>query len=135
MRSDNKAGCIFIDKIAVHVVLSPLVWVANEFPNGSCMYQAVRGHEMKHVNADRIVTTERLTHLRMVLGQLARGEGVIGPMPPDQMHAAADAFIIKLKATLQQEASAFFDAERTAQHNIDTLQEYQRVQNLCVKSP
>jgi hypothetical protein len=115
------------------VVLAPTVWVANEFPLGTCMYQAVRDHEMKHVNADRTVTNQHLSRIRAALTEVAMGRGFFGPLPPDQLKTASAAFVDQLSGVLQRESQAFYSDEIKAQQAIDTMQEYQRLSHLCPK--
>jgi hypothetical protein len=130
---DHSLGCVYIDKIALQVVLAPTVWVANEFPLGTCMYQAVRDHELRHVNADKIVTNQHLARIRAALTEVAIGRGFFGPLPPDQLKAATAAFISQLEGVLQRETEAFYSDEVKAQQAIDTMQEYQRLSHLCPK--
>jgi hypothetical protein len=131
--SDNSEACLYVDKISLQVMLAPTVWVANEFPLGTCMYQAVHDHEMRHVNADRIVTNQHLARIRAALTEVAMGRGFFGPLPPDQLKAATTAFMDQLEAVLQRETQAFYDDEMKAQQAIDTMQEYQRLSHLCPK--
>ncbi len=124
-------ACYYIDSINVTITLDPVVWVANEFPANSCMYEVVRGHEMKHVNADRLVADKHVTQLRATLAQLSHGEAFFGPGKPDQVKADVAKFAEEIGAAIKSESASFFADEQAAQHAIDTLEEYQRVMKAC----
>ena len=132
-RQDGSSACLFIDKISLNVELAPTVWVANEFPMGTCMYKVVREHEMRHVNADRTVTNQHLARIRAALTEVAMGRGFFGPASPDQIKAAADAFVAQVDAVLHRETEAYYADEAKAQQAIDTLQEYERLSHVCPK--
>jgi hypothetical protein len=131
--ADGSYGCLYIDSIAVKVILAPVVWVADEFPQGSCMYGAVKDHEMKHVNADRVVTDRHLDKIRAALYAVSQGRVFFGPGRPDDVKAQFEAFMASVKDAMKTQTDDFYADEQKAQHAIDTMQEYHRISALCAQ--
>lgn len=115
-------------QITVTYGLSPItVYVAKEFPEGSCAYKEIYEHEMRHVKAYQahIADIEKLL-ADALNARFATGSAWRGPVG-------------QTKARLQQELSERwttfvqreFNRVEEAQARIDTPEEYERVANAC----
>ena len=115
-------------QITVTYGLSPItVYVAKEFPEGSCAYKEIYEHEMRHVKAyqTHIADIEKLL-ADALNARFATGSPWRGPVG-------------QTKARLQQELSERwttfvqreFNRVEEAQARIDTPEEYERVANAC----
>jgi hypothetical protein len=133
VNSTQNSSCAYIEKVRLNVVLAPVVWVANNFPEGSCMYNAVRDHELKHVHADQTVLTQHIGRIRAALTDVTEGRAFFGPGTPDAVKASVATFFDQLKSTLARETQSFAEDDMKAQRAIDTMQEYQRISHLCPK--
>ena len=127
----NGLACISVKVIEFTIVLNPQVWVANEFPRGSCMYNAIAGHEQKHVDTDRRVTDHHLPQIRAALSQLSQGRSMFGPSTEDQVQAQYQLFMDQLKEVMDDQIHSLGEEEMREQRGVDTVQEYERVANLC----
>ena len=115
-------------QITVTYGLSPItVYVAKEFPEGSCAYKEIYEHEMRHVKAyqTHIADIEKLL-ADALNGRFATGSAWRGPVG-------------QTRARLQQELAERwtpfvqreFNRVEEAQARIDTPEEYERVANAC----
>jgi hypothetical protein len=115
-------------QITVTYGLSPItVYVAKEFPEGSCAYKEIYEHEMRHVKAYQahIADIEKLL-ADALNARFATGSAWRGPVG-------------QTKARLQQELSERwttfvqreFNRVEESQARIDTPEEYERVANAC----
>ena len=127
----NGLTCIYVDKIVLQVTSTPTVWVANDFPQGSCMYNAVREHEMKHVHAEQSVLTTHIGRLKTALENVSRYRTVFGPGSEADVRARYDAYQQQVNTVVNDEFTVYRYDEGKAQQAIDTLQEYQRISHLC----
>ncbi len=123
--------CIYVDKITLVVTGSATVWVANDFAPGSCMYEAVREHEMKHVNAHAAVLTTHIGRLKDALVNVSRYQTVFGPGNEANINQRYDAYVNQVNTVVNDEFTVYKYDEGKAQQAIDTLQEYQRISHLC----
>lgn len=124
--------CLWYRSVSVSVDLNPKIYIAKDrkFGGKTCR-EAIVGHEMKHVAADRKVMNAFARRLGKALEKAVNEAGPMGPYPPGQVEAAQKA--------LQERMSAILDAQQTVMHadmarvqgGIDSLEEYRRVDALC----
>ncbi|PKO49301.1 MAG: hypothetical protein CVU31_00875 [Betaproteobacteria bacterium HGW-Betaproteobacteria-4] len=115
-------------QITLSFGFSPMtVYVAREFPAGSCAYKEILDHEMRHVEAYRKhiasiekTLTESLT-ARFATGAIWRG-------PVGQTAARLRQELDERWAPYVQRQIKLVDE---AQAKIDTAEEYERVANAC----
>jgi hypothetical protein len=128
---DDGLVCYYVDKIVLTVTSSPTVWVSNDFPPGSCMYEAVRGHEMKHVHTEEQVLTTHIGRLKDALVNVSRFRTVFGPNRPAEIRSRFDAYVTQVNTVVNDEFTVYNYDEGKAQQAIDTMAEYQRIAHLC----
>ena len=115
-------------QITVSYGLSPVtVYVAREFPEGSCAYKEIYEHEMRHVKAYR----EHIVNIEKVLSdaltaRFSTGNPWRGPAGQTQA---------QLQQELNERWTPFvlreFNRVEAAHAMIDTPEEYERVANAC----
>jgi hypothetical protein len=127
----NGISCIIVESVQFDIILTPQVWVANDYPPGSCMYNAVHEHEMKHVNVDRTVTDHHLPQIRADLTKFSQQRGFFGPGSSAQVKEEYDTFVTQLGGVIKSEIASMSEEDSKLQQQVDTIQEYQRVSNLC----
>ena len=125
-------GCLYIDSIKVNIHIKPTIYIAREFSKEGCMYKAVMEHEKKHIAVDRRIVnkyTNLIVHgLDAALKKMgyAQGPYSAGRLPVEQK---------RIQDYTQSIVSAYAEqmtAERKKlQQDVDSLEEYQRVNNLC----
>lgn len=115
-------------QISVTYGLSPItVYVAREFPEGSCAYKEIYEHEMRHVKAYQahIADIEKVLldalNARFSTGAPWRGTpGQTGARLQQELNERWTPYV-------QRE----FNRVEEAQSKIDTPEEYERVANAC----
>ena len=128
---DGSFACAYINTVHVKMTVSFSVWVANEFPPGSCMFNAVREHEMKHVETEKNVANSQINAIRAAVESMSQGRGVVGPVSPAQLDTLVQQFQDQLSQTMEVQMQNYKVAESLAQQQVDTAQEYLRVSQAC----
>ena len=115
-------------QITVTYGLSPItIYVAREFPEGSCAYKEIYEHEMRHVKTYQAHITEIEKNLVDTLNaRFSTGSPWRGP---------AGQVSLKLQQELNERWTPYVQREfkrvEEAQAKIDTPEEYERVANAC----
>lgn len=123
--------CYWFDTIVVTLHIKPTIYIATEFPRGSCKHEAIREHELKHIAVDREIVNKYAN----MLGQAVRDEmmrqTVFGPYNVSQS-GQAEAYIRgRLERLLKTYSRLMDDERRTRQQKVDSLSEYERVNRMC----
>ena len=125
-------GCLYIDSIKVNIHIKPTIYIAREFSKEGCMYKAVMEHEKKHIAVDRKIVnkyTRLIVHgLDNALKKMgyAQGPYSVGQLPVEQKRIQDFTQNI-----VQAYAGQMTEERKKLQQEIDSLQEYNRVNNLC----
>lgn len=129
--TDKRSACFWYHTIEVIMHIDPTIYIAKEFSPGSCMYNAVLAHEMKHIETDREVAKYWRPRLQRYLQQQIDRVGVYGPVPAARQ-VEVRAKMTQLMKTSMEQASQPIDTDRRArQQAIDNRAEYERVNALC----
>lgn len=123
--------CFWYDKVDIYLHIKPTIYIANDFPRGSCMFNAIMEHEQKHVLVDReIVNKYAATIGNAIQGDIARSR-LFGPSPLSQKNEIQSAIGKKVQDLLNQYTTQMSDERRKRQQKIDSLEEYERINHLC----
>lgn len=123
--------CMFYDNVTVDLHIQPTIYIANENPPGSCKHNAIKQHELKHIETDRnIVNKYSLLIGRAIEAEIKR-QNIYGPYPENQTQAVQEMMRGRMDAILQTYNNSITSERRTLQQRIDSLQEYERVNHLC----
>ncbi len=118
--------------VLVHLAYQPMtVEIARELPEGSCGYQAVLNHEMKHVDVFRQTLDQSAASLRHEIDAHALDVPV---RYSDVDHARAAMQSLQ-DSWLLPMGQAYLAQAADLQSAVDTPAEYQRVKNLCPSDP
>lgn len=129
--TDRKNACFWYKKVEVVLHIDPTIMVARHYKPGTCKFNAIIQHEMKHIATDQNVAKDWRPRLQSYLqGQIDR-VAVIGPYPMAQQ-VAARAKLTDFIRTAMESASGPMNKDRMGrQQAIDTREEYDRVAALC----
>jgi hypothetical protein len=118
----------FSPQLTLTYGFSPMtVFVASEFPEGSCAYKEIHAHELRHVKAyqDHMVSIEK-TLQETLNRRFATGGPWRGPVGEKRA---------QLQQELNERWARYVEREiarvEVAQALIDTPEEYARVANSC----
>ena len=123
--------CFWHDSIDILIHIKPTIYIANEFPTGTCMHNAIMGHEQKHIQVDR----EMVNKYAAIIGQAFQADvaqyRVFGPVPLSNQEAALSQIKTRMQAILKQYTNQMSAERKARQQQIDNLGEYERVNKSC----
>ena len=123
--------CYWYTEITVTLHISPTIYVANEFPKGTCKHNAILGHEHQHVMIDREIVNKYASQIGKALYEEVNARGVYGPVSVNkraQLEATLKNRMEKLLTTYSDKMNA---ERRQRQQALDSLNEYERVNKVC----
>jgi len=125
-------GCLYVDKIDVKIHIKPTIYIAREYDKAGCMYRAIMEHEKKHIMVDRMIVN-KYTHIIVKgLNEAIKKIGYAqGPFPINQLEARQKGVQQYAQAVLRQYSEQMSEERQRLQQNVDTLEEYERVQAQC----
>ncbi|MFZ4762402.1 MAG: hypothetical protein ACOYK8_06280 [Alphaproteobacteria bacterium] len=128
---EEKESCISISRVLITISLDSTVHVAKDYPKGSCLHQEIYNHELKHVEADRIVVRKFAGQIRQAAEKQVIRTGVIGPFSSMLTDANRQALFTKVDQQVQEAAEQMFTIRDKMQQDIDSPQEYLRISMAC----
>lgn len=126
------ATCLMINKITVKINVNPTIYIAREYPRGSCMYNSIFEHEKKHVQVDRIIVNKYIELIGHALNEHFKKIGFkAGPVPSNFVRDAQNKLTDQSNLIVSEHTKRMNDERKKLQQNIDSLEEYNRVNNAC----
>lgn len=123
--------CYWYDKVDVLVHIHPTIYIASEFPRGSCKHEAIMGHEHKHVQVDREIVNKYVALIGKAVKAEVDRNMIFGPLPVAE-GKATEAWLQRRISSIVKQYTDMMDAERrTRQQAVDSLPEYERVNKMC----
>ncbi len=123
--------CIWHDKIDVLIHIKPTIFVASEFPKGTCMHQSILDHEHKHVVVDREIVNKYASLIGKALHDDIRKYSVYGPVTLSRQQETLETIRKRMQAILSQQTTEMSNERKKRQQAVDSLQEYNRVNASC----
>lgn len=130
-------GCLYIDSIKVNIHITPTIYIAREYPKTGCMFKEIMKHEQKHIKVDRMIVNKYTNIIIKGLDAAFKKAGgyAYGPMTTADIPSAQSKLEAYSKGIIKQYADMMSEERRVLQQNVDTLQEYERVQAACRGKP
>jgi len=129
--SRTNQTCFWYDTIEITLHIRPTIFVASDFPKGTCMHNSILGHEHKHVIVDR----EIVNKYAALIGQGIRGEvsrsSVFGPFSANQSQAMLNQIKMNMQTSLKAYTTQMSAERKARQQAVDSLAEYERVNSSC----
>lgn len=127
----GKLTCLWVDKVMVDVSIDPVVYVASEYPQGTCRHKAILEHEHKHVALDRKIVQQYLEPIRASTAAAVQNVGVVGPKPDAQVDDYKQKMSAYIQDAVKLQIDAMFAERMQRQRGLDNKDEYDRVQAQC----
>lgn len=124
-------SCVWIDTIKVDITLSPTIFIARDYPQGSCMFNAIKGHELKHLAVDQRLMDRYTRDIRTALAQEMQRQSTYGPFPTAQTGAVQQQIQSRIVQVMDTTMARLNADRRRQQQAVDSLEEYQRVNAMC----
>ncbi len=133
LRTDSHGtACAQITKIKVDVAITnSIVHVAKEFPEASCSYQVVLGHELKHVEMARRFLYEVLPVAKDYVRHFVARYGAVRVESDPSGEKAKEIVTWSLNQYLNGYTSDLLKTFASQSARIDTPEEYRRVSESC----
>lgn len=126
------AGCVHVSKIDVTLHIRPTIYIAREFPRGTCRHEAIIAHEKKHVQTDMMVAQKYAGIIEARLSaQLKKNGYSFGPYPLEKIPAVQKSLQESLIAAVNEQVEVMTQERMGLQQGIDSLAEYDRVAAQC----
>ena len=124
-------ACMWHDKIDVLIHIKPTIYIANEFPPGTCMHNAIMEHEQKHITVDREIVNKYAALVGQALQNDVARYAVFGPVPASNQEATLSMIKTRIQTILRQYINQMTQERKARQQQIDNLNEYERVNKSC----
>ena len=128
----NRGVCIWYESIDLDISIDPTIVLASELNKDECQFKAVYEHEMKHVMVDRKIVNKYAKSMgQKIYDGLGSRGFIVGPVKADNAQAVVDRMQKTVADILKLESQKLEIERMEKQQEIDSLEEYQRVSNLC----
>lgn len=129
-------ACLYLKAVNVKINIDPTIFIAKEYPQGSCMHTAVLAHERKHVLEDQLVVNRYANIIGQALAEAVNTQGgVYGPFKVSElpyMQEQAQNTLHDIVKRLNQQMN---EERQRRQQAIDNLEEYQSIGVRCKGHP
>jgi len=126
-----KQSCLWVRDIKINININPTIFIASEYKKGSCMYNAVMQHELKHIQVDRDIANKYQDQLRSMASSVAQKIGIVGPKSTLESKLTHKKIVQYIETHMAMVNDKMYAERRALQQNVDTLEEYERVQAQC----
>jgi hypothetical protein len=124
--------CAFYDEVNVRLHISPTIYIAKENQRGTCRYNAIKEHEMKHIQVDRDIVNKYADLIGSALRREVNRQSVYGPVSLGRAQEIQVGMRQRLEAVLRAYSDKMDGERRKRQQAIDSLEEYERVRRQCL---
>ncbi len=127
----SRQMCYYYSQIDIVIHINPTVYVAREFPQGSCKHNAILQHENQHVIIDREVVNKYAQIIGQNVSADIGRQSMFGPIQGSE-HAAMETYIADHMKQLVSTYTDQMNAERRQRQQAhDSMAEYERVNRMC----
>lgn len=127
----SKQTCIWFDHIDIKITIDPTIYIANDHKRGSCRYQSIKHHEMKHIYVDRKLVQKYTQKIKYRVQKAVAKVGVVGPRPDHDVARVQKKMQTYLEEALAPVITAMYEERRELQQDVDSIEEYERVKGQC----
>jgi hypothetical protein len=125
-------GCLYINKIDISVNIDPTIYIAKEIKKGTCKYDSVMKHEKKHVKVDKIIVNRLVKRVGVTLyNDITLNGASFGPYRIEDFPKEQQKINERISKIVQEQVDIMNKERKTAQQTVDSLVEYERVDNEC----
>lgn len=127
----SREMCYWYSQIDIVIHINPTIYVAREFPQGSCKHNAILQHETRHVIIDREVVNKYAQIIGQNVSDDVSRQSVFGPIAESD-HGQMEAYIADhMKQIVSRYTNEMNAERRQRQQAHDSMAEYERVNNMC----
>jgi hypothetical protein len=123
--------CLWVSELDIVIHINPIIYVASEFPKGTCMHNSVLEHEFKHIAVDRAIASKYKSKIRDVMGKAVYKIGIIGPRRDIEVKRIHNQINQYIEQNIKQITDQMYAERRKLQQGVDNFEEYERVRKSC----
>ena len=125
-------GCLYIRSVDINVHVEPTIYVAAEYPKGSCMHNAVLAHEHKHVREDQLIVNKYSKIIGRAMQQAVNSRGAsFGPYEIARVKHVQKNIQNSLNKVIKKYNDKMNNERRKRQQAIDSFEEYESIGKRC----
>ncbi|MDE1152929.1 MAG: hypothetical protein PW788_10370 [Micavibrio sp.] len=125
--------CFWTEKVSVKMDYTPVVFIASDYPAGSCRYKDTIAHEMRHVRMDRDTLAEYIPRIKQVSLEAARGTNAPAPPGKKAIEGQKSIALARFKKAFDSIMNQLNADRKIRQQSIDTRAEYLRTTHACAR--
>ena len=131
--TNNRMGqvCYWFDTVTVTLHIKPTIFIASEFPQGTCKHNAIRDHELKHIQVDREIVNKYAALIGKAVKDELDRQAVYGPYKVAQAKEVEKYMTGRLESVLKYYSAMMSDERKRRQQVVDSLNEYESVNKAC----
>mgnify|MGYP000158395830 CR=1 FL=1 len=127
----TRQACLWVDKVDISIRIDPKIYIAREHRQGSCKHNAILEHEMKHVFVDREIVKKYIPIIHDFMEQAVTKVGLVGPKDSNDANDYQKKIVDYMQGQLKRINERMYEERKQRQRGVDTLEEYERVANMC----
>ena len=125
-------GCVYLKSVDVKVHVDPTVFIAKEYPQGSCMHNAVLAHERKHVREDQLIVNKYSNYIGRALATVVDSKGAaFGPYNLSELPDVQKDIQAEITAVVKKFNKQMNLERQERQQEIDNVEEYASIGRQC----
>ncbi|MGH1375621.1 MAG: hypothetical protein ACRBCK_04650 [Alphaproteobacteria bacterium] len=125
-------SCVWYSDITVEIFIDPKIVIAKELYRDPCMRKAIINHELKHVRVDREMVNKYAKSMGQKLLSALKSRGFeSGPIYTEKTQGVMQKMQRVVHQILELEYQKMGLERREKQREVDSLEEYQSVDNQC----
>lgn len=128
---EDDMNCLWYQNVEVTMSLDPIIYIAREIPQGSCLYGEVLKHEMRHLETDMEVMEDYRMILQDRIDWFLKQAEVEGPYRVNVVPQARKNMSYEFDQLIKEVHNQLQGERIRRQSAIDTLEEYNRVAKIC----
>jgi len=128
-------GCIYLKSVEVKVHIDPTIYIAKEYPKGSCMHSAVLTHERKHVREDQLIVNKYTNIIGQAVLKLVKSQdAAFGPYEIARLPFVQQNIENSINKVVKKYTDQMNHERQQRQQAIDNLEEYESIGARCPQS-
>jgi hypothetical protein len=126
---DRRPACVYLTKVRVEFGFRDMdVYVASEYPSGTCEYKAILDHENQHVAINTQALRTHAPRLRLALERILGEEQPVRTNDPNRV---TQQILDRISRRMDEYLRAFYAEMDSRNGALDTASNYEAIGNIC----
>jgi len=125
-------ACTYIQSMDITLHIDPTIFIASEYPKGTCMHNAIMQHELKHVREDQLIINKYAAILgRELSSTIDKFRQKYKPVLISEIPALQRDIQKIIHDDLKEYNQKLNEERQRRQQAIDSLEEYETIGKSC----